>query len=421
MLHGFRRLPSEQKIIITLLLASVLLSWHCNIQSLRHVDNYDSGTSQQPSHPYIIQKPNLKSHEYIQVHVPRRNQTRGPVLVPSHDRKYHLKYTLAPELESVVTIYPNNSFAIDQDVSNHLSFALIGFSKSGTTSLLRLLQNTNETVMFPKERCDMVNGDIPFLLNSLHSLERKKRGIKCPQELWSSRSSIQAGYKKFFHKTKLVVGIRHPILWFESMYNFNVRNANNMISTDKLSRCGRGSHGVCAWRMNIPDFLSWLNKTPLGNDEGAFMNLKADIDAKKTGNVGPVFLYEMDQLKGEDNNGTIGTVFRKDLAAFLDIQDGLPELPHISTAGSMDFIEGMKEFTENFTIDICDDEHSFIRSVLMEKSRTSSEWIQKYFISSEDVHVSSRDYFLNRMQQWHTDPCIERKKTNHRIKETKKL
>lgn len=256
-------------------------------------------------------------------------------------------------------------------------------------------------------------GDIPILLNSLHDLEHINtsslhRGIKCPQDIWSSATSIQEGYKKYFYKTKLIIGLRHPVLWFESLYNFNVRNANKMAPTHKLKRCVRGSHGVCAWRMNLADFMSWLNKTPMGDDEKKYMSLKEDNDVKRKGRVGSVFLYEVNQMEGKEKG--ITDAFLRDLAEFLDIKEGLSELPHISTAGSLDFIPGMEEFTKELTIDICDDQHSFIRKVLVEKARTSSEWIRTYFLKSKDVHVSSKDYFVKQLEHWGVDPCIDRRR-----------
>lgn len=253
-------------------------------------------------------------------------------------------------------------------------------------------------------------GDIPFLLNSLHRLQHHgelQRGLKCPQDIWSSSTSIQEGYKKYFHKTKLIIGLRHPVLWFESMYNFNVRNLNKMPQTHNLKKCVRGSHGVCASRMNLADFMSWLNKTPLGPDEKQFMTSDKDNNAKRIGRVGQVFLYEVNQLESDEKG--IAEAFRRDLAQFLDIQRKLPKLPHISTAGSLDFIPGVSKYSKQFTIDICDEVHSMIRSELMEKARMSSTWITRYFLKSKEVHVSSKEYFVKQLKRWNEDPCIERR------------
>lgn len=50
--------------------------------------------------------------------------------------------------------------------------------------------------------------------------------------------------------------------------------------------------------------------------------------------------------------------------------------------------------------------------VLWSKGRMASEWIQNYFLMSEDVVVSlaSRKEFLKVLDKWGEDPCLEKKK-----------
>lgn len=188
-----------------------------------------------------------------------------------------------------------------------------------------------------------------------------------------------------------------------------------MAATNKLDRCISGSHGVCAWRTNIVDFMSRLNKTRMDDDEILYKSLGEDSGAYRGFNmkdqgrahVGPVFMYELSQLKEE--NGGISDAFRKDLADFLDLDGELPPIPHISTAGVLDFIPGVKELSESLVIDICDEEHSYIRSILLKKAQSASEWITKYFIKSNDVRVSSEQYFVKRLKGWKVDPCITRR------------
>jgi hypothetical protein len=45
-----------------------------------------------------------------------------------------------------------------------------------------------------------------------------RRGIKCPGDLENTPLAMR-NYEKFFPKTNYIVGIRHPVLWFESFYN----------------------------------------------------------------------------------------------------------------------------------------------------------------------------------------------------------
>lgn len=395
-------------LILTLAVAISLVSMQSFVPSM---------DQQVPSQLILQNNERYRTHFSPQTKTKKASSTiskaASSIRIPSHNKKYHLKEILHKDLQNIVSIsHQNNTYIteIHEDISSYLSFAIIGMSKTGTTSLLRTL--VNSTNMISKERCDLVNDDIPLLLNALYNLKQSSSnpnlptGIKCPQDV-SSTKSID-NYKKHFYKTKLIIGLRHPILWFESLYNFNVRNMNKMIHTDKLERCVRGSHGICAWRANIADFLAALNKTPLNKEEMQYMALQ-ETQQRKDGNVGPVFLYEISQLN-EDNKG-VSSELRKDLAEFLGIKESISEFPHVSTAGVLDWIDGIKDFTQDYMIDICDEEHAFIRSLLMTKAKNASEWILKYFLQSADVHVSSREYFIKQIKGWSQDPCIYRAKT----------
>jgi hypothetical protein len=391
------------------------------------------------------------------------------IYVPSHNPKFHHKKKLSKELQSYITIQYNNndknksvkaaaakgekltkekfSFTVQKDISSFLDYSIIGMPKTGTTSIMRLLSNYT-LPLDNSERCDLVVGDVPLLVNDLIELQQqqqydshtqqqkqKLKGIKCPQDI-TTLKSVQ-NYAAYFNKTKLVIGIRHPIKWFESFYNFQVRNMNEMVSTDKLNRCVRGSHGVCAWRANISDFLFSLNKTRMNNSTGAdtgagdntqnhndpktfldeqkqYMNINKIINDRINDNVGQVFIYVIDQLEDEKTQH----IFVKDLFQFLGIhiddhhdhhrqdnQSMTPNVPHISTAGVLDYIPGIKEMTSEKMIDICDAKHDKIRRVLMKKSINSSIWIRKYFLNSQDVHVSSREFFEAKLEEWMNDPC----------------
>jgi hypothetical protein len=57
------------------------------------------------------------------------------------------------------------------------------------------------------------------------------------------------------------------------------------------------------------------------------------------------------------------------------------------------------------TINICDEEYSDVRAVLVKQAKKTMSWMQE-FILSEDVFVSRKDYFLSLVQTWGDDPCI---------------
>lgn len=306
----------------------------------------------------------------------------------------------------------------DVDVSGILDFAIVGFGKTGTTSILRHLSDMTDSLS--KEHCDLVVNDSGKLLKDLyedhaHRFKQAKRndeepedrlrGLKCPQDI-SSESSIY-NYAKYFPSTKLIIGIRHPVLWFESLYNFRVTNVpwKAMLPTSELTRgCISGSQGVCAWRANFHDFLSRLGKTPMSSTSEKQL-LQLGLQPVKS-NVGPVFLYDLSQLSESGDDGVVRSVqFRTDLKRFLGLQKEIPPFPLIDTSGRFDFLSAVKRQVDGNKIDICQSEHDAIRAVLMEKATLASIWIREFFLQSDEVFVSSREHFEKILEGWSHDPC----------------
>ena len=81
-----------------------------------------------------------------------------------------------------------------------------------------------------KEFCDIVpiGGEhslAAWLKNENEALRKRKEsnmpqkyGIKCPDMIRQTRSIENLA--KLSDATRLVVGVRHPVLWYESFYNY---------------------------------------------------------------------------------------------------------------------------------------------------------------------------------------------------------
>jgi hypothetical protein len=114
---------------------------------------------------------------------------------------------------------------ITADVSDLLQFAIIGFGKCASTTMRDWL-NTHPNVQcyYPHEVLDLMQHDVRQLLSRLYSMPVMTgsknttilRGFKSPVDL-SIRHVMQEYYRKYFYKTKLIVGLRHPVHWFESL------------------------------------------------------------------------------------------------------------------------------------------------------------------------------------------------------------
>jgi hypothetical protein len=121
-----------------------------------------------------------------------------------------------PRLSSLV-----QGWNITGDVSWLLQFSIVGFPKSGTSTLMFHLQTHPEIHIFPHERCEMAYNQHVHLIEDMYrqfpsasnESHRFVRGIKCPIELESTKTALR-NYLKYFPTTDFIVGIRHPILWY---------------------------------------------------------------------------------------------------------------------------------------------------------------------------------------------------------------
>ena len=110
------------------------------------------------------------------------------------------------------------------NASRELDFAIIGFPKTGTSFLLEVLGAHPEITMPPKEFCSIhhANGDkqlSDWIKNeSAYQPYGQKYGIKCPSMIRVT-NAIE-NLIKVSDETRLVVGVRHPVLWFQSFYNY---------------------------------------------------------------------------------------------------------------------------------------------------------------------------------------------------------
>ena len=126
-----------------------------------------------------------------------------------------------PPLESIV-----QGWNISGDASWLLQFSIVGFPKCGTSTLMHHLRHHPQVNIFPDERCELGSNQHARLIDDLYrefpasnATHQFTRGIKCPIDLENTRLALP-NYKKVFPKTNMIVGVRHPVLWFESFYNF---------------------------------------------------------------------------------------------------------------------------------------------------------------------------------------------------------
>lgn len=98
------------------------------------------------------------------------------------------------------------------DVQDLCDFIIAGHPKTGTTSLLAWFANNPEITMYDREIRVLRESaaELAELMYELPDGEGKKAGYKAPNDIrWPNALTA---IKQFWPKTKLIVGVRHPVL-----------------------------------------------------------------------------------------------------------------------------------------------------------------------------------------------------------------
>jgi hypothetical protein len=289
----------------------------------------------------------------------------------------------------------SGSSVTNENEDAKLDFFVAGFPKCGTTTLLKAFEVHNETSVYPEEECSLAqvfSDDTAYErlmhnLNKVSSDPNVKRGIKCPFGL-STPAAVER-LEMWFPDTKLIFGMRHPVFYFQSFYNYRV----SMVHQNKLE-------GPIPLPESLIGSNDWARvSTSTARFEQVLKMLGKTVSDDSPPTTFKVFLYTLEQM--EDENEDRGRQLRETLGSFLELQY---QIQPLQAANRNDFV-GTKGFDE--TIDICDHKHSYLRSVLVENGRESQRWIREKFLESPDVTVANAEHFNEILEQWGSDPCVK--------------
>jgi hypothetical protein len=301
----------------------------------------------------------------------------------------------------------------DPSICQLFQFSVAGFAKCGTTSLGQWLKGHPETVTPPGESFPMAIDPLRIASQIQRLIQQHGPGVtgyRNPHDL--QYDTMLDFFRNTCPMTKQLVTVRHPLLWFESFYNYRkLRNEawsiksepNNLIG--KI--CNEDPANVCADTGAFHRYLSKLGKTPLaGREELELLNVVENHRPTPPRLSNPIFLLEISQLN--DSNETRLAQLGKDIRVYLGLKAPMPPIPHANSASQL--IDGkQKPKRLNETIDICDSQYQPIHSHMMQIARNASSWIREYFLNSTDVVVSSRDHMTSLLESWMTDPCLQRR------------
>lgn len=321
----------------------------------------------------------------------------------NHSQRHGSTSSMGHHRLPLTSLIRDQDRGVTGDVSFLLDWAIIGHAKSATSFIMKWLNKHPEVATWDEEVCDLFDNRPAGLVKRLYDELPKgnyKRGFKCPGHF--SRRSIRY-FKRYFHKTKVIVGVRHPVRWFESFYNFRMRHAKANYSLPEpnqlIGLCTPEKDGVCTDRANFHTNLAVFGKTNLLDpDEQHLIHFRKYTYESTYRIDNPLFLYDVAQFY--DANVTRAELFKTDLQHFLGLQAPMPEPTKKDAAKS--------SRPKPKALDICKEEYSALRNELLHIGKRASMWIRKYFLKADTVFVSSPEHLENILKEWKDDPCTQK-------------
>ena len=169
-----------------------------------------------------------------------------------------------------------------------------------------------------------------------------------------------------------------------------------------VGECRPESQGVCTDGANFHSNLAKLGKTNLTDPHQRNLLRWVRRYERVTPMDNPVFLYDVAQLRDKDLTRRVK--FREDLQSFMGLKEpfGAEEIATNTTKPPR---RKNPKLPKHIDLDICEPRYKDIREILVSIGKRASLWIRKYFLESDQVFVSNREYFEEILKEWKVDPC----------------
>lgn len=368
---------------------------------------------------------------------------------------HHIAKEEAPTNANVLVHYQagtvdriSDGLVVHEKKSRHRSklidFAIGGFPKCGTTTMMKRLSENPQVFMggpqrkAPVHEVNQLNKNLQQEFFDLYSTERinehtnlagpngevlkLKVGFKGPEMM--RMESYFTNVVHLFPAIDLVLSLRHPVLHFESNYNFRLRYADpdvglELVKTkDLIGNCGHdckdnctpkfkfimkesrehtSNAAACTYSSTFQYGLSRLSLTPMESDELALLDHhQLTIHPEWSGRL---FLMETGQIADKDQ--VRHRRLERSFEDFLGIEAN--SFTTDETAEEKSKYQSSQKF-----IHICDDEHKEVRNFLVEHGAKGAHWIKHYLLESDSSHrivVPNKEHFIELIDKWGVDPC----------------
>mmetsp|Transcript_10154 Transcript_10154/g.21517 ORF Transcript_10154/g.21517 Transcript_10154/m.21517 type:complete len:468 (+) Transcript_10154:320-1723(+) len=326
-------------------------------------------------------------------------------------------------------LYPNNSSPQvtsekprpKANISSLLDFVVAGFPKCGTTTMgktvAKLIHGFGASGW---DNCKTADEIIMSAYNSWGwanmtgaTSMQPLRGFKCPKYLErqvARRKMNDLAYH--FPETKLILGVRHPVRWFESFYNFIVQTNGRIPGPyERVKGCLNGTIDCCPGRAlfctdrgRFHLHLAGMGKTAMSTEERELLPPMPKWFGTRNAIPNPVMLYEIGQMS--DVNENRRSSFWAQIGGYLGY-DGRMPMQRNEVPGSKPNKNPEKQvWLDKMKIDVCDPIWDGIRAILMGHAVDASRWILQYLLAAgTGVSVSNKEHFTELIKEWERDPC----------------
>jgi hypothetical protein len=347
----------------------------------------------------------------------------GQFVVQGQDDQAKEENNTLPPLDSLI-----HGTRVIGNVDFLLDFAIIGHAKTGTTLLQSWLRSSKHVRMHDDEVHALTQLEPARMVRLLYELPACSAGDSCLHGYKAPRDVCDPNVldliATYWPRAKLIVGLRHPIDWFESFYNYRYAEYGDRLPPpltlvgecikdmgiheerqQRLRYLNRTSDfGVCTDMARFHLHLSYLGKTNASNDDRqkALLGPLRQDYRQHLPLHNPLFLYESSQLD-PNVDADLFDAFQRDLEAFLGFS-----LNHcLGPPPAHDSVEANFNPSHKYPLDICLDEYGPLRAELLRHSESASAWIAEYLMDHPDVTVSSPDHFRRLIRSWSVDPCLQ--------------
>jgi len=292
-----------------------------------------------------------------------------------------------------------------------LHFFIVGYPKTGTSAMMSYLDSRNELKIVkrvdtgsdndPPEFPMAIEEDVDFLFDRIEeeyvkSDKDQKYGIKWPGAISGKGIGVESikrigEYNPLGNEIKIIVGLRHPVRWFESFYNYR---SKHLVPPPTTSLIGSNDfHGVCTDTARFEKGIMQLGKIPLrAQDEQFFENHENYNLISGSGGL-KVFLYLEEQLSDHDKERH--GLFMKELSSYLEVKESFSVDDHFPETN----------VDSNPDVDICGVEHVAVRRELVRNGRKTANWIRANIVEAEDFVLPNKEHFMSIVDTFGTDPC----------------